>query len=161
MRRLWPSPLLSAGLLLAWLMLNGSVSAAQVLLGALLSTLLPLLTDGLRPDRPTLRRPCTIARLALVVLQDIVLSNIELARRVLGPEDAVQPRFVWVPLDLRSAHGIVALAGIISLTPGTLSAELSDDRNYLLVHAFNVADEAALVRHIKARYEAPLREIFE
>jgi multicomponent K+:H+ antiporter subunit E len=80
---------------------------------------------------------------------------------VLGPEHLVQPRFVWVPLDIRDAHGIVALAGIITMTPGTLSAELADDRRHLLIHAFDVEDEAALVADIKKRYEAPLRVIFE
>jgi len=100
-------------------------------------------------------------KLGLVVLWDIVLSNIEVARRILGPEDAIKPAFVWVPLDLTDPHAIVSLAGIITMTPGTLSAELSPDRLHLLVHAFNVDDEAALIAQIKARYEAPLKEIFE
>lgn len=161
MKRLLPSPLLSLCLFVAWLMLNESTSAGHLLLAALLATGLPLLTDRLRPDKPVIRAPAVIVRLGAVVLKDIVLSNIDLTRRVLGPEHAIQPRFVWVPLDIRSPHGIVALAGIITMTPGTLSAELSDDRRHLLVHAFNVADEAALVADIKTRYESPLREIFE
>jgi multicomponent K+:H+ antiporter subunit E len=143
MKRLLPSPLLSLCLFVAWLMLNESVSTGHLLLATLLAVGLPLLTDRLRPDKPALRAPATILRLGAVVLKDI------------------QPRFVWVPLDIRSAHGIVMLAGIITMTPGTLSAELSDDRRHLLVHAFNVDDEAALVADIKARYESPLREIFE
>jgi multicomponent K+:H+ antiporter subunit E len=161
MRRWLPSPWLSAALFGTWLLLNESLSSGHLLIGALLGCALPMLTRRLRPQPAHLRAPATIARLAGVVLKDIVLSNIELTRRVLGPEHAIQPRFVWVPLDIRDPHGIVALAGIITLTPGTLSAELSDDRRHLLVHAFNVADEAALVADIKARYEAPLREIFE
>ena len=95
------------------------------------------------------------------MLGDIVKSNIVVARQVLGPESRIRPAFVWVPLDIRDPHGIVALAGIITLTPGTLSSELSDDRRHLLVHAFNVDDEQALIAEIKQRYEAPLREIFE
>lgn len=160
-RRVLPSPLLSACLFVAWLMLNESATAGHLLMAALLAVSLPLLTHRLRPDKPVIRAPGAIARLAAVVLKDIVLSNVELTRRVLGPEHAIQPRFVWVPLDIRSPHGIVALAGIITMTPGTLSAELSDDRRHLLVHAFNVVDEAALVADIKTRYETPLREIFE
>ena len=56
--------------------------------------------------------------------------------------------------------GIVALAGIITMTPGTLSAELSPDHRHLLIHAFNVDDEAALIATIQSRYDAPLMEIF-
>ena len=101
-----------------------------------------------------------IVRLGLVVLWDIVLSNIEVARRILGPEEAIRPAFVWMPLELTDPHAIVSLAGIITMTPGTLSAELSPDRRHLLVHAFNVDDEPALIAQIKARYESPLKEIF-
>jgi len=94
------------------------------------------------------------------VLLDIVLANFEVARRILGPEAALRPRFVWLPLDIRDPYGIAALAGIITLTPGTVSSDLSADRQYLLVHAFNCDDPAALVASIKQRYERPLMEIF-
>jgi multicomponent K+:H+ antiporter subunit E len=160
-KRLLPAPLMSATLFVAWLLLNNSAHPAHLVLGAVLAVLVPRFTERFRPDKPRPRRPATIARLAAVVLLDIVRSNIELARRILGPEAAIRPSFVWVPLSIRDPHGIIALAGIITMTPGTLSAEVSDDRNYLLVHAFNVDDEAALVASIKSRYEAPLREIFD
>ena len=113
------------------------------------------------PERPRLKAWGTIVRLGLVVLRDILVSNVDVARRVLGPERAIRSRFVWVPLAIRDPHGIVALAGIITMTPGTLSSELSEDRRFLLVHALHCDDEAALVADIKARYEAPLVEIFE
>jgi multicomponent K+:H+ antiporter subunit E len=83
---------------------------------------------------------------------------------VLGPEAAIAPRWVWVPLRIRAPHGIVALAGIVTMTPGTLSADLSDDRRCLLVHALHCPDDAAeaqLRADIHARYEAPLMEMLE
>lgn len=161
MKRMFPTPLLSLTLFVAWLMLNGSASAGQALLGAVLAWAVPWATQGLRPDQPRLKAWRTVVRLGLVVLRDIVLSNIEVARRVLGPESTLTPAFVWLPLTIRDPHGIVALAGIITLTPGTLSAELTPDRRHLLVHAFHVTDVEALVADIKSRYETPLREIFE
>jgi multicomponent K+:H+ antiporter subunit E len=160
-KRLVPAPLLSATLFVVWLLLANTLDPAHVVLGALLAVVVPWFTERLRPERPRVRRPLVIARLGLTVLWDIVLSNIEVARRILGPEDAIRPAFVWVPLDLSDPHAIVSLAGIITMTPGTLSAELSADRRHLLVHAFNVDDEPALIAQIKARYEAPLKEIFE
>jgi multicomponent K+:H+ antiporter subunit E len=161
MKRLVPSPLLSAVLLVVWPLLNQSWSIAQMALGAALALLVPWLTHPLRPDRPTLRHPRTVARLAVVVLRDIVVSNLEVARRILGPEARIQPRFVWLPLAITDPHGIVTLAGIITLTPGTLSSELTEDRRHLLIHVFNVQDEMALIAAIKARYETPLIVIFE
>lgn len=161
MKRWLPAPLLSATLFAVWLLLNNTVDAAHLVLGALVAIVVPWFTERLRPDRPRIRRPLAILRLGLVVLWDIVMSNIEVARRILGPEEAIRPAFVWLPLDLTDPHAIVSLAGIITMTPGTLSAELSADRRHLLVHAFNVDDEAALIAQMKARYEAPLKEIFE
>jgi multicomponent K+:H+ antiporter subunit E len=165
MRRLFaamlPAPLMSALLFVAWLMLNGSVSAGHIVLGACLAGVVPWFTERFRPQPPVLRRWGVVLRLGVVVLNDIVRSGVEVARRVLGPESAIRPRFVWVPLAIRDPHGIVALAGIVTMTPGTLSSDISDDRRHLLIHAFNVDDEAALIADIKTRYEAPLMEIFE
>lgn len=158
--RAWPSPLVSAMLLVAWPLLNQSWSLGQLLLGAALAWAIPCWAERLRGERPRIRRPAVIARLGLAVLADIVTSNIEVARLILGPERRIRPAFVWLPLSITDAHGIVALAGIITMTPGTLSADISPDRRHLLIHAFNVDEEAALVATIKARYEAPLMEIF-
>lgn len=159
--RLLPAPVLSLVLWVSWLMLNESVSAGHLLLGAALALVVPWFTERYRPDKPALRGALTACRLALVVLADIVKSNLIVARQVLGPESRVRPAFVWVPLDIRDPHGIVALAAIITLTPGTLSSDLSEDRRHLLVHALHVDDAEALVADIKQRYESPLREIFE
>jgi multicomponent K+:H+ antiporter subunit E len=107
-----------------------------------------------------LRRPALIAKLALTVLVDIIVSNIEVARRVLGPEAAIHPGFVRVPLALTDEWAIATLAGIITMTPGTLTVDVARDATHLVVHAFHLTDEAKLVASIKARYEAPLREIY-
>jgi multicomponent K+:H+ antiporter subunit E len=80
-RRWLPAPLLSATLLAVWLLLNNTLDPAHVVLGALLAVVVPWFTEPLRPERPRLRRPLVIVRLGLVVLWDIVLSNIEVARR--------------------------------------------------------------------------------
>jgi multicomponent K+:H+ antiporter subunit E len=161
--RLLPSPMTSAALLLAWLMLNESASPGQWLLGALLALAIPWILTPLRPARSPLRSWMALMRLVMIVLWDTVLSNLDVARRVLGRDAAIQPRFVWVPIDLRDPLAIVLLGGIVTTTPGTISAELSDDRRWLLVHALHAPDDAAaaaIAAGIKARYEAPLVEVF-
>lgn len=164
LHRLLPAPLLSAVLFLAWLMLNESASAGHLCLAAALALWLPWWTQRFRPEQPRIGRWRTVLRLLGRVLRDIVVSNVEVARRVLGPEAALRPVFVWVPLTIRDPYGMVSLAGIVTLTPGTLSSEITADRSHLLVHALHCPDaaaEAALVASIQARYEAPLKEIFE
>jgi len=163
LRQLLPAPLLSVMLFIIWLMLNESVSAGNLLLATAVALAVPWYSERFRPDKPRIKAWRTVCRLAGVVLYDILKGNADVARRVLGDETRLQPRFVWLPLDLRDPHGIIALAGIITLTPGTVSSELTEDRCYLLVHALHCAadDEAALIVDIKSRYEQPLREIFE
>ena len=160
MKRWLPAPLLSLAVFVVWLLLVATTDLAHVLLAAVLAVLLPLVAQRLREDTAHMRRPAVAARLVVVVLWDIVLSNIEVARRILGRESKMRPGFVWIPLDITNPHGIAALAGIITMTPGTLSAELSPDSRHLLVHCFHLEDAAATIEQIKRRYEAPLLEIF-
>ena len=84
-----------------------------------------------------------------------------MARLILAGSRALHPAFVVVPLELRNELAVSLLANIICLTPGTVSARFSDDRRQLLVHALDCPDAEQLVATIKARFEAPLREIFE
>jgi len=161
MKRWIPQPLVSAMLLAVWLALNNTLHPAHLLLGAVLAITIPVWTSQSSIGRPKPRQLLTVIVLACIVLYDIVKSNIDVALLILGPEKNIQPAFVWVPLDLTDPHAKAALAGIITMTPGTLSSDFSEDGKYLLVHAFNVTDAAALVADIKARYELPLKEIFE
>ena len=160
MRSLLPAPLLSLAVAVVWLLLVGTVAPAHLLLAVVLAVLLPLVAQRLRPERANMHRPLLAAMLALRVLGDIVVSNIEVARRILGPESKLRPGFIWIPLEVRNPYGIATLAGIITMTPGTLSSELSADRRHLLVHCFHLEDAAATIAQIKRRYESPLREIF-
>jgi multicomponent K+:H+ antiporter subunit E len=157
--RLLPTPIASLAIFALWLLLNG-VTPGQALLGALLALGLPLLLPAPAIPAARPRAPLAAAKLALVVLHDIVKANIEVALRILGPESAIRPAFVWVPLDLRSPQGIAVFASIITMTPGTLSCEVSEDRRWLLVHALHTDDPAAVAAEVKARYEAPLMEVF-
>ncbi len=159
LRRVLPTPLVSLAILALWVLLNG-FSAGQALLGALLALVLPLLLPAPVIPAPRLGAPLVAARLVLVVLYDIVKANVEVALRILGPEDAIHPAFVWVPLDVRSPQGIALFASIITMTPGTLSCELSEDRRWLLVHALHADDPAAVAAEVKARYERPLMAMF-
>ncbi|NIJ69343.1 Na+/H+ antiporter subunit E [Xanthomonas sp. 60] len=159
-RRVFPSPPLSLMVLVFWLLMSDSFSVGLLLLGAILGVVIPLFAA--RIDREFARigtlRP--VPKLLVVTLWDILVSNIEVARQVLGRESRIHPGFVWIPLDIGNIHGIAALTSMITLTPGTVSAALSDDRKYLLVHVLNLDDPEHLIAEIKRRYEAPLMEIF-
>ena len=94
------------------------------------------------------------------MLADIVTANLEVARQVVGPVERLRPGFLEVPLDVADPFVATVLGSVVSLTPGTVSVEIERDRRVLLVHALHVEDAGAAVARIKARYEAPLKEVF-
>jgi multicomponent K+:H+ antiporter subunit E len=162
MRRLLPAPLISATLFTFWLLLTQSLSPGSLLLASLLAVGMPLLTAKLRPVPVRLRRPLTVVRLIADVGYDIAESNLEVALGVLrSRRRPLQPAFVTIPLDLHDSHGLAALAVITTVVPGTVWSELAIDRSAVLLHVFDVDDQAAFVARYKARYERPLIEIFQ
>lgn len=160
MRRLLPQPLMSLALLGAWLLAHNSVAPGTILLGAVLAVVLPLGTSRFWSEYPKRVSYGKLLRLLAVVIFDIVLANLRVAILILGPRRRIHPRFIAVPLALTSPFSITLLASIISLTPGTVSSNLSGDRRTLLVHGLVVHDADEAVRHIRRRYEQPLLEIF-
>lgn len=158
---LLPHPLASVTLWILWLTLNSTIAFAHVLLGAFLGWLIPWLTQALWTRQVKLSNAWVALRLFFVVLYDIVRANAIVALLILGPVSKLRPAFIQIPLDLEEPFAISALASIITLTPGTVSCVVSDDRRTLLVHALDLDDEAAAIDEIKTRYEAPLKEIFE
>ena len=162
MKRLLPSPWLSLGLLGGWLLLTRSFSVGQVLLGVAVAVVMPLLMAPLRPRPGPLRRWGLLVRLILRVGAEVVRSALQVAAGVLRAKSR-PPRgtFVVIPLDLRDAHALAALAMISAVIPGTVWSELAPDRSALLMHVFDFQDEAAFIQHFKTDYEQPLKEIFE
>lgn len=161
-RRAWfPHRALSVCMLLLWLLLVNEISVGQLLLGALLAWVIPWLTQDFWPESLTMRRPLTALKFIGVVLWDIVIANLVLVVRILGPVNKLQPAFMVLPLDIEHEFTITLLASTISLTPGTVSADLNMDGRYLLIHSLHVTDSQAAITQMKQRYEAPLKEIFE
>ncbi|ERP90129.1 cation:proton antiporter [Alcanivorax sp. P2S70] len=158
--RVLPFPSLSLILWLAWMLLSG-FTAGHALLGAVLAVLLPLTTRPFWPNVPRIRNLPRMFGFVVVVLYDIIVANVSVAIKVLGPLKSLRPGFVEFPVDLDDDFAIALLASTISLTPGTVSADVSQDRQTLLIHALDVDDPDALVAEIKQRYERPLKEIFE
>ncbi len=98
----------------------------------------------------------------LIVLWDIVVANIQVAKVILFKRNAnIHSQWVVVPHDLTSAEAITILAGTITMTPGTVSTMLSSDGKAILVHTLDTDDPDAVRDEIKTRYERRLKEIFQ
>lgn len=161
MRRILPHPVLSLFLWMIWLLLNNTMAAGHVVLGAILAIFIPWLSSAFWPEEVCIKRPLVLLRYILVVLWSIVVANINVARLILGRSDKLQPGFIKLELSLKSPVGISMLSNTISLTPGTVSCDLSGDRRFLLIHALHIDDVDVIISDIKTRFEQPLLEIFE
>ncbi|HHX90360.1 MAG TPA: Na+/H+ antiporter subunit E [Paracoccus sp.] len=161
-RKIFPQPILSLVLVVVWVLLVNTLTLNAVVFGAILGLIVPWITRAYWPDVPRLRHPLKIAGFILIALYDIVVANIQVARILLFmPEAARRPGWVTVPIELRSPEAITVLAGIITMTPGTLSADFAADNRSILVHCLHATDLDEVRDDIKHRYERRLKEIFE
>ena len=160
LRRLLPAPGLSCIVVVFWLLMSDSFTLSQLLLGMLLGVVVPLFAARLDREFARIGTLRPVPKLLCVVLWDILLSNLRVAAQVLGKAERLHSGFIWMPLEIHNIHGIAALTSMITLTPGTVSVALSDDRRHLLIHVLHIEDEAQLVAEIKSRYEKRLMELF-
>lgn len=158
-RRWFPHPVLSLLLGATWLVLANSLALVHWLSALLLAWAVPRLTAPLLEEASRLHWPSAV-RLTLVVLWDIVVANVTVARLTLGPLQRVRPLWLRVPLATDHPRVNALLASIITMTPGTVSAVVDERRGEILVHALNGEDAGAMVADMKARYEAALMRVF-
>lgn len=155
-----PHPVLSVLLALVWLLLQETLDPANLLAAVAMGLIVPKLINGFLGPVTRLGAPMTALRLTAIVLWDIVVSNLTVARIVLSPTSDPRPAWVEVPLELEHPGGITLLASIITMTPGTVSCVIDEEHHRILVHALDCEDAAEMAAQMKQRYEQPLKEIF-
>lgn len=155
-----PRPLFSVFLAVLWLLMLNSVEPGHILLGIVLGIAIPFITHDFWPEQARVSRPLPLLKYFVVLLMDIIRSNLIVAGRILGPSRKLSPGFFTFPLDLDDDFAITILASTISLTPGTVSTHYDAEKRTLLIHALHLEDEAEAIAGIKQRYEQPLKEIF-
>lgn len=162
MSRVLPHPVLSALLVLMWLVLT-RFSLGQFLLGGAVALVAGWAMAHLQPSRPRLRRASAIPRLLGIVAWDILRSNVAVAWLILtnGRRGTRRSGFLRVPLRLRDPSALAVLAIIVTATPGTAWLEYDAKSGVLLLHVFDLVDESQWRDLIQTRYESLLLEIFE
>lgn len=162
LRRLFPHPLLSLLLVVTWMLLVNQFKIGSVVMAVILAIIIPMLTAPYWPNRPGIKHIPAFAAYVLLVMWDIMKANIEVARIVLFMRnDKIDSRWISVPIDLKTPEAITVLAGTITMTPGTVTADMSSCGRVLLIHALHAPDPEGIISEIKTRYEARLKRIFE
>ncbi len=144
---------------LVWVAITGTFTVENFLFGFGLSFFLLWLTARDRKDNKYFNRIPKLIGFVFFFFYELIKANIEVAYDVITPRHYMEPGIVKIPLDAKSDLEITLLANLITLTPGTLSLDVSDDRKVLYIHAMYVKDKEALVASIKNGFERRLLEI--
>ena len=161
-RRLFPHPALAVLLFLVWILLANTLSAGTIVMALLIGVIVPLITAPYWRDKPLLHIGWPLLGYIGLVIWDIVVANFQVAWLILFRRSRdLNSCWLVIPLDIRRPEAITTLAGTITLTPGTVSCDISDKGHYLLVHCLHAPDPDAVRDEIINRYERRLVEIFE
>lgn len=154
--------LLVATLALIWATVTGSFSALNLLLGAALGFVISLLLRQSLQEHVSLRRMRAALSLAGLFVRELMISAVRVSIIVLTPDlkSALRPAIIAFPLTVTSDAEITLLANLITLTPGTLSIDVSADRSTLYVHVLALSTREALIAEIAGGFEAKVREFF-
>ncbi|TGN40126.1 Na+/H+ antiporter subunit E [Marinobacter confluentis] len=159
-RLTFPQPYLSLLLFIVWQFLSNGVSGASIVMGLILAWLIPQITRGFWPERRAFVNAWKLPGYIGIVLLDIVVASVSVAKLILGGREP-KSIFVSYPLELEHPLAIAILASTISLTPGTVSADVSDDNKLLLIHALDADNADEVISSIRERYERRLKEMFQ
>lgn len=153
--------LLNVLLAIAWAALTGSFQPIDLIFGFFLGfAVLWLAFRSPKPNR-YFTQILKMIEFVFFFLWELILANIRLAATILSRKMKIRPGVVSVPLELKSQAGLVLLVNLITLTPGTLTLDISTDRKMLYIHTLWLDDPAKFRTEIKQGYERRVMEIFE
>jgi multicomponent Na+:H+ antiporter subunit E len=146
-------------LALAWLLITDDFSTTSLLIGLVLGYgVLWLMRPAMKESRYLTKVP-TVVRFSLYFLKELWIANLRMVYHVITPHETMSPGVVAVPLEEASDVELTLLANFITLTPGTLSVDISEDRRFLYVHAVDCQDPDEVRREIKDGFERRILEL--
>ena len=153
--------LLNLLLAVIWAGLWGSFTLFQLSAGFLLGyAFLWLLQPMLGGPGAYFLRAYRVVRLLLYFIYDLLMSSFRVAWDVLTPTDYSNPQIIEMPLDVESDIEILLVTNLISLTPGTLSLDVTPDRKTFIVHAMFADDPDEVIASLKNGMERMVKEVF-
>jgi multicomponent Na+:H+ antiporter subunit E len=155
--------LMAATFALIWTAITGNFSLANLIFGAILGVSALWIIRERTTGPKVLPRLLKVVSLTALFFWELGLSALKVTRLILTPDmkKALAPGIIAFPLSVKSDEEITLLANLITLTPGTLSVDVSSDRKFLYVHAIVVPDKQALIADIASGFEAKIIEVFE
>jgi len=153
--------LINVILAVAWAAMTGQFALINLAFGFVLSGLILAMIREEAGSVSHFRRLARSILLAITFVYELIKSSVNVAVIVLSPSRNLQPAIIAYPLDVTSDPEITLLANMITLTPGTLSVDVSDDRKTLYVHAIDAPDIDAIIADTKSTFERQIMRVFQ
>jgi multicomponent Na+:H+ antiporter subunit E len=142
-----------------WVTVTSTFTLENLAFGGVMGFVLLLGIRRALGETTYFEKPWVALKFALFMLKEILVCNLRVAMEVLTPQHHMKPAIIAVPLDVTTDAAITLLANMLTLTPGTCSLDVSDDRKTLYVHAMYVDNADELRASIKREYEARVLEL--
>jgi multicomponent Na+:H+ antiporter subunit E len=148
---------------LLWAGINGNFSEANLIFGAVIGLVAVLLLRQSLVSPGLGRRVVRITKLCASFVYELMASAVKVAALVVRPDmlKVIRPAFVKVPLTVKSDAEITVLANLVTLTPGTLSVDVSEDKKFLYVHTISLESREALIAEIANGFEKQVKDVFQ
>ncbi|MCM3730792.1 Na+/H+ antiporter subunit E [Fictibacillus nanhaiensis] len=142
-----------------WMFLSESYSFASFLVGFVIGAALLFLLNRFIPDSYYFKQVKAIGYLIFLFIKELIMANLEVLKWVYKPKLDFQPGIIALPIDVKKNWEITLLANLITLTPGTLSVDVSRDQRYIYIHAIDLPDVNQTIVGIKDTFEKAIREV--
>ncbi len=155
--------LLTLVLALVWVGLTGELTLATFVVGLLLGVIIINLFGKrtLTVLKLNIRHIIPLIQLFFIFLFELLMANLTVLAKVFSPKLNIKPGIIKVPVEVEGPFWITTLANMITLTPGTLTVEVSPDNKYFYVHCLNIDNEDSIVSDIKGTFEKKIQEVYK
>ncbi len=146
-------------LTITWLLLIGEFSLITLGEGLFLGILISLMTGGTKTRFRFIRKLPKILLFILFFFKELIIANLKIAYDIITPTHYMKPAIIAYPLEAKTDIEITLIANCITLTPGTLSLDVSEDKSLLYIHCMYVDSKEEVIQSIKQGFEKRILEI--
>ncbi|MBE2280366.1 MAG: Na+/H+ antiporter subunit E [Ignavibacteriaceae bacterium] len=150
---------LNLALTVAWVFLTGEFTLTNFVEGFIVAVIVLIVSDYVVGQNLYIKKLPIFVMFVFFFIKELVVANLKVAYDILTPRNLMKPGIIKVPLDAKSDLELTILSNLITLTPGTLSLEISKDKEFLFVHCMYVTDEKEMISGIKNGFEKRLLEV--
>ncbi|MCP3025601.1 Na+/H+ antiporter subunit E [Halobacillus sp. A5] len=142
-----------------WMFLSETYNFTTFVVGYIIGALMLFVLQRFVPGTFYFKRVVGVVKLILLFARELLLSNLDIVKLAYKPKLDFQPGIFALPIELKSNWEITLLANLISLTPGTLSLEISEDYSKIYIHAMDIPDVEQSINDIKDTFEKAIMEV--